>query len=126
MLFRIELLFISDNQLYSLNRSLFNCTIDMDSCLTTVPEESFYLFEIIITRAISQGNTRNICTIISIIKGLIEQYLHAFVLSLIRGRKTLPIPAGTVSLPKDQLAMVVILNDISVDLLLLGLFIGVY
>lgn len=98
----------------------------MDSCLTTVPEESFYLFEIIITRAISQGNTRNICTIISIIKGLIEQYLHAFVLSLIRGRKTLPIPAGTVSLPKDQLAMVVILNDISVDLLLLGLFIVVY
>lgn len=86
----------------------------MDARLTTLPEEAFYLFEIIITRAISQGNASNIATINAIIKGLIEQYLHAYYLSLIRGRKTLPQVTAPVSLPKDQLVQVVILNDLSV------------
>lgn len=88
----------------------------MESFITTVPEEAFYLFEIIITRAISQGNIRNITTILAVVKGLVEQYLHAFILSLIRGRKTLPAPAGSLTLPKDQFCMVVLTNDISVKI----------
>ena len=90
--------------------------IEEDSFCTSIPEEAFYLFEIIITRAISQGNIRNISTILSIVKGMIEQYLHAHVLSLIRGRKSLPTPSITISIPKDQFSVVVIINDISVCL----------
>ena len=100
--------------------------IDMESNITTVPEEAFYLFEIIITRAISQGNARNITTILAVVKGLVEQYLHAFILSLIRGRKTLPAPAGNLSLPKDQFCMVVLTNDISVQLNDLDDFVDLY
>ena len=73
--------------MYSLNRSLFNVVCDTESHCTSLPEEAFYLFEIIATRAISQGNSRNICTVISIIKGSIDQYLHSFLLSVIRGRR---------------------------------------
>ena len=64
-------------------------TCDTESHCTSLPEESFYLFEIIATRAISQGNIRNICTVISIIKGSIDQYLHSYMLSIIRGRRVL-------------------------------------
>ena len=46
--------------------------MEIDAHCSGLPEEAFYLFEIIISRAISQGNHRNISTVISIIKGLID------------------------------------------------------
>lgn len=68
---------------------MFNIVCDVESHCSSLPEEAFYLFEIIATRAISQGNSRNICTVISIIKGSVDQYLHSFLLSIIRGRRVL-------------------------------------
>lgn len=85
--------------LYAVNRSIFHARLDEETRGSTIPEEVFYLFEIVVTRAISQGNVRNIAMVISIVKGCIDQYLHAYFLSVIRGRKTVNTSsrrAGTV------------------------------
>lgn len=75
--------------LYAVNRSIFHVRLDEETRSSTVPEEVFYLFEIVINRAISQGNVRNIAMVVSIVKGCIDQYLHAYLLSVIRGRRSL-------------------------------------
>ena len=75
--------------LYAVNRSIFHVRLDEETRSSTVPEEVFYLFEIVINRAISQGNIRNIAMVVSIVKGCIDQYLHAYLLSVIRGRRSL-------------------------------------
>ncbi|KAK8804532.1 hypothetical protein WA588_004742 [Blastocystis sp. NMH] len=108
--------------LYSLNRSIFNVTCDPDTHCTSLPEESFYLFEIILSRAVSQGNVRNICTVISVIKGSIDQYLHSFFLAVIRGRRLLNTPSLQTSLSREQLSVVFTMNDVTTSIDFLNKF----
>lgn len=75
--------------MYSLNRSIFNVTPDASCHTTSLPEEAFYLFDLIVSRAISQGSAGNIKTVIGIIKGSIQQYIHPYMISILRGRKTM-------------------------------------
>ena len=110
--------------LYAVNRSIFHARLDEETRSSTVPEEVFYLFEIVINRAISQGNVRNIAMVLSIVKGCIDQYLHAYLLSVIRGRRTLNTSRAICALcsrveiastlSKEQIATVFTMNDLSV------------
>ena len=112
--YAVSLQRFAHRQLYSLNRSIFNVACDPDTHCTSLPEESFYLFEIILSRAVSQGNVRNICTVISVIKGSIDQYLHSFFLAVIRGRRLLNTPSLQTSLSREQLSVVFTMNDVTV------------
>lgn len=99
--------------LYAVNRSIFHVRLDEETRSSTVPEEVFYLFEIVINRAISQGNIRNIAMVVSIVKGCIDQYLHAYLLSVIRGRRSLNTSQIASTLTKEQIATVFTMNDLS-------------
>ena len=93
--YAVSLQRFAHRQLYSLNRSIFNVTCDPDTHCTSLPEESF-------------------CTVISVIKGSIDQYLHSFFLAVIRGRRLLNTPSLQTSLSREQLSVVFTMNDVTV------------
>ena len=85
--YAVSLQRFAHRQLYSLNRSIFNVTCDPDTHCTSLPEESFYLF---------------------------DQYLHSFFLAVIRGRRLLNTPSLQTSLSREQLSVVFTMNDVTV------------